>query len=71
MLPNETVEKPLLGRAIPVQGLTKRPNSRVIGSLRFLSLRQGLDQCSKGVDLADIVNQSKQSPLYIHFPFRA
>ena len=69
--PNETVEKPILGRAFPVQGLTERPVSRVVGSLRFFSLRQGLDQRPKGVDLADIVNQSEQSPLYIHFPLRA
>ena len=31
----------------------------------------GLDQRPKDVDLADIVNQSEQSPLYIHFQFRA
>ena len=23
------------------------------------------------MDLADVVNQSEQAPLYIHFPFRA
>ena len=57
--PNETVEKPILGRAFPVQGPTKRPNSRVAGSLRFFSLCQGLDQCPKSVDLANIVNQSE------------
>jgi len=28
----------------------------------------GLDQRPKGVDLADMVNQSEQRPLYIHFP---
>jgi len=39
--PNETVEKPIFGRAFPVQGPTKRPNSLVVGSLRFFSLRQG------------------------------
>lgn len=37
------------------------------------SLCQGLDQRPKGVDLADIVDQSepRTRPLYIHFPFRA
>ena len=31
----------------------------------------GLDQRPEDVDFADIVNQSKQSPLYIHFTFGA
>ena len=66
--PNETVEKPILGKAFPVQGPTMRPISRLVGSF---SLCQGLDQCPVSVDLADIVNQSEQRPLYIHFPFRA
>ena len=67
MKPNETVEKPILGRAFPVQGPTKRPNSLVVGSLRFFSLRQGLYQRPEDVNFADIVYQSKQPPLYIHF----
>ena len=39
------------------------------GSYSFIVLYQGLDQCPKDVDLADIVNQSEQAPLYIHFQF--
>ena len=31
----------------------------------------GLGQCPKDVNLADIVNQSEQPPLYIHFQFGA
>ena len=34
-------------------------------------LKLGLDQRPEHVDLADIVNQSKQYPLYIHFPLGA
>ena len=30
-------------------------------------LRQGLDQCPISVDLTDVVYQSEQPPLYIHF----
>ena len=33
--------------------------------------RMELDQSPEDVDLADIVNQSEQSPLYIHFTFGA
>ena len=48
------------------------------GSAGFLSLRavgqvvgvwKGLDQRPKYVNFADIVYQSEQSPLYIHFGF--
>jgi hypothetical protein len=67
MLPNETVEKPILQRAFPVQGSTERPVSRAEGSFLFFLLCQGLDQRPISVDLADIVYQSEQSPLYIHF----
>lgn len=31
---------------------------------------RGLLECPKGVDLADVVHQGVQPPLYIHFPFR-
>ena len=41
----------------------------VVGGVNRLKL--GLDQRSEDVDFADIVNQSEQYPLYIHFPFGA
>ena len=37
----------------------------------MFSLRQGLDPRPEHVDLADIVYQSEQHPLYIHFAFGA
>jgi hypothetical protein len=37
----------------------------------FLMLGGGAVECSKGVDLADIMDQSEQPPLYIHFQFGA
>ena len=68
-LPNETVEKPILERAIPVPGLTERPVSGVVDRLRFFWLHQGSVDRPKGVDLADVVHDGKQAPLYIHFQF--
>jgi len=57
--PNETVEKPILGRAFPVQGITESPVSRAEGSFRFFWLSPGSDQRPKDVDLADIVYQGE------------
>jgi hypothetical protein len=57
--PNETVEKPILGRAFPVQGYHQETKFSRCRQSSVFSLRQGLDQCPKGVDLADIVNQSE------------
>jgi len=66
--PNETVEKPYF----QVDG---KSDDGTIGKLFTLNAAEqecaGLDQYPKSVDLADIVHQSEQSPLYIHFPFRA
>jgi hypothetical protein len=53
--PNETVEKPILGRAFPIRGLAKRPIFRFAGSLRAFLLRQGSVDRPISVDLADIV----------------
>ena len=47
----------------------ERPNSRSEGGLTDVSLRHGSVEHSKRVDLTDIVNQSEQPPLYIHFQF--
>ena len=66
---NETVEKPIMGRAYPVREPSERPNSQVAGRIRYFPLVQGSEDRSKGVDLADIVNQGEQPPLYIHFGF--
>ena len=66
---NETVEKPIMGRAFPVQVSTERPVSRAEGSFSFFLLCQRLGQRPEHVDLADIVNQGEQPPLYIHFGF--
>jgi len=40
-LPNETVEKPILGGAFPVQGTYRGPNSRASGSLRYFRSVRG------------------------------
>lgn len=50
---NETVEKPILGRAFPIQGLAKRPNSCVAGGVTGGLLRQGSVDRPKSLDLAD------------------
>ena len=68
-VPNETVEKPIMGRAYPIREPSERPNSQVAGRIRYFPLVQGSEDRSKGVDLADIVNQGEQPPLYIHFGF--
>jgi hypothetical protein len=59
LLPNETVEKPILERAFPIRDPTEGPNSLVADSLRSFSLCQGLVDRPIRVDLADIVYQSK------------
>ena len=58
-----------MGRAHPVREPSERPNSQVAGRIRYFPLVQGSEDRSKGVDLADIVNQGEQIPLYIHFRF--
>lgn len=68
---NETVEKPIFGRAFPVQGPTKRPVSRVEGGFTDILPCPGSVDRPEHVDLTDIVYQSVQPPLYIHFRFGA
>lgn len=63
---NKTVEKLILKRAMPDQGLIERPVSRVEGGLTGVSLRQGSVERPKDVDLADVVYQSEQHLLYNH-----
>jgi hypothetical protein len=64
--PNETVEKPKFCRSAPV----RRSNfHRGQGWNGVNRLKLGLDQSPEDVDLADIVDQSEQCPLYIHFTF--
>jgi hypothetical protein len=65
--PNETVEKRTLGSTFPGQPLAERPDSRSEGGLTDVSLRHRSVERAKRVDLADVVYQSKQVPLYIHF----
>ena len=68
MLPNETVEKPYF------QVKHKSAGGSSAWWFAMNAAGQdcgGLDQHPKGVDLADIVYQSEQPPLYIHFPFGA
>jgi hypothetical protein len=69
--PNETVEK---------TNIEKKSGTDINQTLDFSlgqrwsgvnRLKLGLDQRPEGVDLADIVNQSEQYPLYIHFTFGA
>jgi len=65
--PNETVEKPFFQSTFPGQRLLERPGSRSEGGLTDVSLRQGSVDRPECVDLADVVYQSEQPPLYIHF----
>jgi hypothetical protein len=66
--PNETVEKPNFQ-------IERKTDGGTIDRLFALTAAEqdcaGLDQRPKSVDLADIVYQSEQSPLYIHFRFGA
>ena len=45
----------------------ERPDCRSEGGLTDASLRHGSVERLKRVDLAEIVDQGEQSPLYIHF----
>jgi hypothetical protein len=45
------------------------PVSRVVGGLTGICFRRGSVERPKGVDLADIMDQGVQPPLYIHFQF--
>jgi hypothetical protein len=65
--PNETVEKLILQISFPVRGIIESPVSRIEGGCTDVFLCQGSADRPKRVDLADIVNQGEQSPLYIHF----
>ena len=69
--PNETVEKLVLARDFPGPRASRESRSGVAGGVRGVLSRPGSVDRPKGVDLADIVDESKQLPLYIHFPFRA
>ena len=68
-LANETVEKPVFqGAYNPSRYLPTRLAHR----MRFCwvhPIPDGLMERPKGVDFADIVHQSEQLPLYIHFWF--
>jgi hypothetical protein len=65
---NETVGKRILGSTFPNQPLVERPDSRAEGGLTHVSLRHRSVECTKRVDLAEIVYQSepRTRPLYIH-----
>ena len=66
MRANETVEKPYFALwRCGAAGLFCNQNAVEGVPATWI----GLGQRPKGVDLADIVNQSEQPPLYIHFPF--
>ena len=69
--PNETVEKLFFSRTIPGRAMIGSAVSRSEGNQTGDMVPQGLVECPKSVDLADIVYQSEQPPLYIHFQFRA
>jgi len=62
--PNETVEKPYFGAG---RWSVERP---LFAWTAAEQVRTGSSQRSKGMNLADIVNQSepRTRPLYIHFP---
>jgi hypothetical protein len=67
--PNETVEKRILESTFSGQPLVERPDSPSEGGLTDVSPRHGSAECPKRVDLAEIMYQGEQSPLYIHFQF--
>src|SRR5215211_314322 len=67
--PNETVEKLILGSTFPGQPLVERPDSPSEGGLTDVSLGHRSAERPKRVDLAEIMYQGEQSPLYIHFQF--
>ena len=66
---NETVEKLFFQSTIPGQQLVEGLHSRSEGGLQGGWVGKGSVECPKGVDLADVVDQGEQAPLYIHFPF--
>jgi hypothetical protein len=68
-LPNEAVEKRILGSTFPNQPLVERADSPSEGGLTDVWLRHGSVERPERVDLAEILYQSepRTRPFYIHF----
>ena len=71
MLPNETVEKLFFLRTIPGHAMIGSAVSCPEGDYTGNLIPQGLLERPISVDLADIVYQGEQPPLYIHLGFGA
>jgi hypothetical protein len=69
MPPNETVEKLLFQSAFPSQQLLDRPEPRFEDAKTDGFPSRGSVERPERLDLADVVDQSVQPPLYIHFQF--
>ena len=70
-MPNETVEKLVFQSTFPGQRLMERPDSRSEGGETGGEIGKGSVERPKSMDLADVVYQSEQPPLYIHLLFGA